>query len=76
MTGEISGHRYSWKMGTTGASVGVGLAAGTGFGVLIGVGAMAVEKGYDIFVNPNGPVQRNLNFNFSSFNIQQGFSMF
>lgn len=57
--GEIGGGKYSWRMGSTGLSASVGYFLGAGPGLMIGSFALAVEKGYDVFVDPNGPVWSN-----------------
>jgi hypothetical protein len=71
---EMRGTRLGSRLSINAAATGLGMFGLAGFGGLIGGIYMAGELGYDIFVDPNGPVHRNLNFNFNYYNIHNGFS--
>ncbi len=75
MNGSISGHRYSYHMGVSAFATSFGYLFRTGPGALVGVAGMAVEKGYDVFVDLRGPVWSNYGswIPTSAGSIMQGF---
>ncbi len=57
--GEISVHRFSYRTGVNASSYSAGYFLGAGPGILIGVAGMAAEEGYNVLVDPKGPVWSN-----------------
>jgi len=69
LNNDISGAQYSWNVSSTSIPTAVG---GSGPGILVGSFFMAINEGKKAIET----AFRSFSFDFSSYNIQKGFSMF